>query len=203
MANAYRLAARWADEALKGVYKQKFEEACEQALAMNDQDPFALLERGFSLIDDDPEKAASFFEQQFRDGKHAHILGFHVGSLLAQDRNGDPVTDEQWQAVLRRFPTKRMLITIEHACQVLEHANGNTQSVLQALRQQLHADPETLPVTLRENHKWLQSTVEQRLFEHIDPEEPLEAGTLSLVLDNYRRNKRIVQGVAEQSLAIY
>ncbi len=155
LANAYRLAARWADGSLQDFYKQKFQEACEQALAKNDQALFALLERGFGLLDDDPKLAEPFFKRQLREGKHAHVLGFHLGALQAQDRNHNPVTEEQWQAVFERFPRQRMLITIEYACQALEHANGNAQSALRALSQQLRTEPDRLPVTLRENHRWL------------------------------------------------
>jgi tetratricopeptide (TPR) repeat protein len=199
LANLYRLAARRAKGEEKVRYRQEFITACEKALADNPNNTFALLEKGFGMLEQEPEIAERFFAEQTMDGK-PHVLGFRMGYLQAKILKGETVTDEQWEKLMDEFPNKKTLIRLENVLQELRHGNGTILPVLETLRKQMRTDMEALPRILRENEEWMRSSVEKRLFAEIDLESPLSEDILPLLLENHAQSNLILQGIVEQSL---
>jgi len=200
LANLYRLAARRAMGEGEVRYWQESMGACEKALSQNPNNIFALLEKGFGLLDQEPRAAATFFDDQVANRKRSNVLGFRIGNLRAKMQGGEAVTPMQWKELVNEFRSRKTIITLERARQELHHRNGTTLSMLESLRKQLRTDSKTLPKSLWENENWMRSVVEQRLFAKIDLVHSLTEDSLPQLHDNYEQNNLILQGVIEQSL---
>lgn len=202
LANLYRLAARQAEGATRDAYLQEYQMARERILTQNLGDLFWLLEQGFGLLDQNPEAAETFFTSQMEEAKQSHVLGFHLGRLQAQLRQGHVIPPKQWQEVMARFAGRRTLISIEHVRQTIQHANGSTLPMLEDLRQQIQRPTNGLPPTLQANEAWLRTTVQHRFFDQVSGDEPFTEEMVPKILENIARNNVIVQGIVEQSLVV-
>ncbi|MDH3599783.1 MAG: hypothetical protein OEU26_09125, partial [Candidatus Tectomicrobia bacterium] len=158
--------------------------------------------QGFDLLDQNPEAAETFFTSQMVEKKWSHVLGFYLGRLQAQLRQGHAVSPEQWQDVMTKFSGRRTLVSIEHVRQTIQHANGSTLPMLENLRQQIQRPTNALPPTLQANEEWLRATVQHRFFEQVNGNEPFTEEAVPKILENIARNDVIVQGIVEQSIAI-
>ncbi|MFH1860961.1 MAG: tetratricopeptide repeat protein [bacterium] len=200
LANLYRWIALHAEGEKKVRYQQESVTVCEDALAKSPNNTFALLEKGFGMVDQEPQEAETFFDKQIINGKQPHILGFRIGHLQAKTRQGKIVTKE-WKELMNEFPSRKTLITLENARQELFHTNETTLSIMEAVRKQVVTDNiDMLPITLQENEKWIRFTVEKRLFTGIDLKDPFTEDILPTVLENHVQNNLILQGIVEQSL---
>jgi tetratricopeptide (TPR) repeat protein len=201
LANLYRLAARRAIGEEQMRYRQESVRACKKALSNDPNNIFALLERGFELLDQEPQAAATFFDKQVTDIKRSNVLGFRIGNLLAKMQVGEAITAEQWRELMNEFRSRRTIIALERARLELHCThNGDTLSIVESLRKQLRTDIKTLPRSLWENEIWVRSAVTQKLFAKIDLEQPLKEDVLPQLHDNCGENNLILQGVTEQSL---
>ena len=201
MLNLYRLALRRAKRKDKIRYNQQFTNACNEILADQPNNTLAIQEKGFWLLDHNPEEAASFFYEQLTKGM-LNVLGFSLGYLQALIRNGKSVPGKEWENLVDRFSSKRTLIFLERAIEDLHQPNGTTLKALEALRKRISSHLDSLPKALQENEKWLRVSVADRLFANIPRNDPLKEEVLPLVFENYKRHGLVLQGVLEQSIAI-
>ena len=201
LASLYRFAARRAIGEEQARYRQYSAQACEKALSQNPNSIFALLEKGFGLLDQEPQAAAAFFEEHATNRKWSNVLGFRIGSLRAEIHGGKSITAQQWRELMNGFKSRRTIIALEHARLELGfYRNGNTLSTLEYLRKQLLVDIKTLPKSLRDNEDWVRSVVAQRLFAEIDLAYSLTEDNVPQLHDNYEQHSFVLQGVTEQTL---
>jgi Flp pilus assembly protein TadD len=200
-ASIYRQAARRASVEEKPRYQQEAALVLKQALAAQRDDPQALLEQGYWLLEFDPGQAENFFQEWLSKGLQPNVLGFRLGYLRALKRQGKATPKEQWEELRDRFFQRRTLILLEQALEELGQSNGTLLGALQGLKNRLHGRLEAVPNPLKNNEKWVRDRVRDQLFAHLDKESEISEAVLPQIRKNFNQFGLVLQGMLEQSLA--
>jgi len=198
LANLYRLASRWAEGEQQESYRKEALAACDQALAKAPDNAWALLAKGWWLLDQEPEKAYNFFTEHGE--RSQNVLGFQIGRLRAESFKGEKALAAQWNDLLQHHPRRRTILRLEHARQELFSHNGTTLPALEELRKQLTRNVQELPPIMWKNEEWVLSTVKESLFRGVDLENPLTEKAIPQVLANHAESETLLRGVVEQCL---
>jgi hypothetical protein len=198
--NTYRWAAHQAEEADRNHYQAKFQETCDAALAANPNNIPILMEKGFWLLDQDPEEAEAFFRHQVANGRRLHVLGLQLGYLQAQQLQGKPVPPGDWSQLTETFPHRKTLIVLNRALLEIHGQNGTSLRILEALRKRVQNGLPRLPEVLQKNESWLQENVRNRFFARLDHTRPFEEDNIPIIQQNYKEVGQALKSIMEQCL---